>query len=154
MGAIATVSVYGDEIEGNSLPSTPISRPATQRSVTKAPGCAPASVSANAFSNPSRTGGGAGKGLTWRKEGRDDGKIGGPGGSHTGGLFPHWVAPVWKESTLPMSPSERPATALLSRPARAPSSLVPLSLRIMDLSGGPLGCDALASELRTPLPRF
>lgn len=75
---ITTLPVYGDETEGNSLPGTPTPRPAAQRSVTKAPGCAPASVSANAFSNPSRAGGGAGKGLTWRKDGRVTARSGVP----------------------------------------------------------------------------
>jgi hypothetical protein len=80
----------GDEIEENSLPSTPTPLPAALRSVTKAPGSAPASVSANAFSNPSRAGGGAGKGLTQSKSGRDNDRIGGLGNFPQGGFLSHW----------------------------------------------------------------
>lgn len=77
-------------MRGDGLPSTPALLLAALRSVTKAVGSAPAPawVSGNAFSNPSRAGGGAGKGLTWRKSGRDDDRIRGSRRLPRGSLRP------------------------------------------------------------------
>lgn len=88
LGVITPLLPAGDEIGGSRLPGTLVPRPAAPRSVTKGPGSAPASVSANAFSNLSCAGGGAGKGLN-RGEWREGGRFGGPGGFHRGSLLPH-----------------------------------------------------------------
>ena len=59
-----------------------------------------------------------------------------------------------KKSPYVRRPLRSIPAAPLSCPARAPTALVPLSLGIMDLSGGPLGCDALAPKLRAPPARI
>lgn len=95
-------------------------------------------VSANAFSNPSRARGGAGKGLTRRKGGRVAGKIGVPGDSQPECLHPHFGPPP-ESGRNPRVVRPLGISKLLFSPGpeRAPSCPNPLSLRIVGLSAPP-----------------